>query len=200
MQRKQIKIGETYGIARRYSRRTRWRDLVPAKVVRLDGDREKIVRGSFSRATTIVQDGIVVVFPEDMVLSSYYTFRPLSEMPDGFEENERNMIRAGTEFVLDSPKLIYGEWAPIAEKIKGWEQESVEQAIRADAIADEVEPAVLSVLDTLKALGIEESTEYGAAHLKVKRDTRKTATGDRIVGARFHVSLDAMTSILAAKE
>lgn len=146
MQRKNIKVGETYGVVRRRSRYVR---PVKATVVALD---EPYTYPSRSGSEfTVPNGGIRVRFDEPMVVH-YDGFRPASEARaesrtiDEYVFGDREDGQVGSCFV--------GPWAEIEAQREIDERQKRERAERVSKAADEFAPVLAAYRERLAAVGL----------------------------------------------
>jgi hypothetical protein len=192
MQRKAIEVGKEYGILARVQNKGREKDAHgPAKVVALDAEYERTV-GSYSIRKEKMHDGIAVVFDHD-VKAGYGGYRPAK--PGEKSGTWDKVIPAGTKIVLDSPKLIVGEWAPIAEMRARWEAEKNAEKKQIDAEGDVFEARFEAIVTALAERGIEDTGSFDTP-VRVRDDVRNGASGKRIVGATWTLTSDTIETLL----
>jgi hypothetical protein len=195
MKRKDIKIGETYGVVLKATSRA---TPVPAKVVGLDAPYSARSRSGWSSHEIKKNDGVRVVFREDMRVS-YDSFEPRSECAKRMTDKALKATKwhkAGVVHVLPGSKCVVEPWADIAARRASIEADLLERAKRTDQVADTVEPKLRAVIAAMNARGIYHGDGHAAAAKVVPRELRGVEARDRVVDATFKLSLDAMAKLL----
>lgn len=194
MERKQIKIGEAYGVVASRSTR-RPGNPVRATVLGFDGEFEQRT-GRWSGTATRTT-GIRVKFDEPMV-RQWDEFCPLAKYERQYaadevttEQIEMQRARAVTEAVLEAAQMVTEPWADYTRRLVEREEWADKQARDMDERGDKIEPRVAAVKDVFDRVGIDPKT--------------KTYTGagverTRTIGAYFTFTLEQVEAMVGTRQ
>lgn len=191
MQRKLIKIGEEYGVVARFNKSAR-RQAARATVVSLDAEYDAYV-GSYATLRRRLNDGIAVRFNEDVV-RQYDQFKAVSSFPKGYTPSNREVVKAGDEFVLESAKLVIDTWEVLGPEHEAAADEAKAGRQRVDRIADVVEPTIAVIDAALVRHGFTPE-EFGDDVRTRDRESRGE-DGYRIIDRTYTLTVEAIATLL----
>jgi hypothetical protein len=196
MQRKQIKVGETYAVVKRMGRDAREDNSVAARVIEMGVEYTARRWGSFTSHNVKMFDGIRVEFVEPVVPShsTFETLRAIEERgtlkASALKEKREEAI---TTTVLPGSKHVLRPWAEVVEMRERWDRERRERAEKMDAIGDVVEPVYEAVY---YALAVKSETGDPHKECSIKVFTQPGTEKKRTTDATFTFDLDQLAALL----
>lgn len=159
MQRRDIKVGESYAITNQRGKRASGASAVKGTVLRLDGEYEKR-RGSYSSSTYTATDGIVVEF-DGPVVFDHSGIRPLASVvgPDSnYQDWAQDTFReeARTQWVVSDPRFVIERWDTYDERQREYAEVADRYRRESDERAAAFKPVLRTTMKKLREAGFKD--------------------------------------------